>query len=156
MNFFHKLNFGFVLGNAVGLLLLYSSLGHAEMMTALSHSEARQAPAVRNVTMRDDVVTGEIVNPLPDRVREVEVLIRQIWHWNNEFRPGENPPGAALYHRETAEIPPGAIERFSVKLSPLPSRSDGYFETVVTVAGFAEIKQHDEERRDMEQWMPIS
>jgi hypothetical protein len=156
MNSFRKLNCGFVLGNTVGLLLLFVQLGYADMVTALSPSEARQAPAVRNVTMRDDVVRGEIVNPLPDRVREVELLIRQIWHWNNEFRPGANPPGAAFYRTVTAEIPAGAIEPFTCELSPLPSRSDGYFETVVTVAGFTEIKPQREERRNIDPWMPIS
>lgn len=141
MNSFRKLKFGFLLGVAVGLLLVYSQLGHADMVSVLSSSEARHAPAVRNVTMRGNVITGEVVNQLPDRVRDVELLIRQIWHWDNERRPGANPPGEAVYHVVAAEIPSGAIERFTHELSPLPSRSDGYFETVVTVASFNEIQQ---------------
>lgn len=141
MNSFRKLNFGFLLGAAVGLLLVYSHLGHADMVSVLSPSEARHAPAIRNVTMRGDVITGEIVNQLPDRVRDVELLIRQIWHWDNERRPGANSPGEAVYHVVAAEIPSGATERFTYELSPLPSRSDGYFETVVTVASFNEIQQ---------------
>ncbi|MGE5818204.1 MAG: hypothetical protein ACM37Z_09290 [Deltaproteobacteria bacterium] len=141
MNSFRKLNFGFLLGAAVGLLLVYSQLGHADMVSVLSSSEARHAPAVRNVTMRGNVITGEVVNQLPDRVRDVELLIRQIWHWDNERQPGANPPGEAVYHVVAAEIPSGAIERFTYELSPLPSRSDGYFETVVTVASFNEIQQ---------------
>jgi hypothetical protein len=141
MNSFRKLNFGFLWSAAVGLLLVYSQLGHADMISVLSPSEARHAPAVRNVMMRDNVITGEIVNQLPDRVRDVELLIRQIWHWDNELRPGANPPGEAVYHVVAAEIPSGAIERFTYELSPLPYRSDGYFETVVTVASFNEIQQ---------------
>lgn len=156
MNSCRKLNFGFLLGTAVGLLLVYSQLGHADTVSVLSPSEARHAPAVRNVMMRDNVITGEIVNQLPDRIRDVELLIRQIWHWNNELRPGANPPGDAYYHIVATEIPSGAIERFTYELSPLPSRSDGYFETVVTIASFTEIQQQAEERRNMEQWMPIS
>ena len=54
----------------------------------------------------------------------------------------------------TAEIPSGATERFTyiVSLPPSP-RSDGYFETV---AGFTEIKQQGEERKNIDEWMPIS
>jgi len=56
----------------------------------------------------------------------------------------------------TAEIPSGATERFTYRVSLPPSRSDGYFETVVTVAGFTEIKQQGEEWKNIDEWMPIS
>ncbi|MBI1994980.1 MAG: hypothetical protein HYU46_09955 [Deltaproteobacteria bacterium] len=149
-------NLNFVLGNAVGLFLISFQLGHADTVSVLSVSEALHAPTVLNVEMRDNVMTGEIVNHSSDRVRDVELLIRQIWHWNNEFRPGANPPGAADYYTVTAEIPSGATERFTYKLSPPPSRSDGYFETVVTVAGFTEIKEEMQEQKNLNDWRPVS
>jgi len=157
MKSFRKLNSGFVLGNAVGLLLFCIQLGHADAVSVLSVSEALHAPTVLNVEMRDNVMTGEIVNHSSHRVRDVELLIRHIWHWNNEFRAGANPPGAADYYTVTAEIPSGATELITYRvLSLLPARSDGYFETVVTVAGFTEIKEERQERKNVDDWRPVS
>jgi len=155
MKSFRKLNF--VLGNSVGLLLIWFQLGHADLVSVLSVSEAPHAPAVLNVEMRDNVMTGEIVNHSFHRVRDVELLIRHIWHWNNEFRPGANPPGAADYYTVSAELPSGGSERFTYRLpSPLPVRADGYFETVVTVAGFTEIKEEMQDRKNLDDWRPVS
>jgi len=155
MKSFRKLNF--VLGNALGLLLIWIQLGHADTVSVLSGSEAPHAPTVLNVEMRDNVTKGEIVNHSSHRVRDVELLIRHIWHWNNEFRPGANPPGAADYFTVKAEIPSGGSERFTYRLpSPLPARSDGYFETIVTVAGFTEIKEEMQERKNADDWRPVS
>jgi hypothetical protein len=42
MNSFRKLDFGFLLGAAVGLLVVYSQLGHADMVSVLSPSDAGQ------------------------------------------------------------------------------------------------------------------
>jgi hypothetical protein len=157
MKSFRNLNSAFVLGNAVGLLLFCIQLGHADTVSVLSASEVPHALALRNVEMRDNVMAGEIVNHSPHRVRDVELLIRQIWHWNNEFRPGANPPGAAGYYTVMAEIPSGGSERFTYKMpSPLPVRSDGFFETVVTVAGFTEIREEMQERKNVDDWRPVS
>jgi hypothetical protein len=155
MKSFRKRNF--VLGNAVGLLLIWFQLGHADTVSVLSVSEAAYAPTLLNVQVRDNVMAGEIVNHSPHRVRDVELLIRHTWHWNNEFRPGANAPGAADYYTVRAEIPSGATERFTYRVpSPLPARSDGYFETVVTVAGFTEIKEERQERKNVDDWRPVS
>jgi hypothetical protein len=157
MKSFRKLNAGFVLGNAVGLLLFCIQLGHADMASVLSASEVPHALALRNVEMRDNVMAGEIINHSPHRVRDVELLIRQIWHWNHEFRPGANAPGAADFYTISTEIPSGATERFTYSMpTPLPVRADGYFETVVTVAGFTEMKEEMQQREDVDDWRPVS
>ena len=132
----------FVMAGALFLLIAFvPALVIPETISVLPPPEASKMVAVRNTTVQDNIVSVELLNLSSHRIRDVELLIRQIWHWNNEFRPGANPPGSAGYHMVTAEIPSGAPERFTYKLSPPPSRSDGYFETVVTVAGFTEIKQ---------------
>ena len=157
MKSFRKLNSGFVLGNAVGLLLFCIQLGHADTVSVLSVSEAPHAPTVLNVEMRDNIMTGEIVNHSSHRVRDVELLIRHIWHWNNEFRPGANAPCGADYYTVSAELPSGGSARFTYQLpSPLPARSDGYFETAVTIAGFSEIKEETPERKNVDDWRPVS
>jgi len=127
-----------------------------ETISVLAPPEASKMVAVRITTVQDNIMSVELLNLSSHRIRDVELLIRHIWHWNNEFRPGVNPPGAADYYTVTAEIPSGATERFTYKLSPPPSRSDGYFETVVTVAGFTEIKEEMQERKNVDDWRPVS
>ena len=157
MKSLRKLIAGFVFGNSLGLSLMWIPLGHADTVSILSVADAPHAVAIRDVIVRDNVVLGEITNMSSHRVRDVELLIRHIWHWNNEFRPGENSPGAADYFTVKAEIPSGGSERFTYRLpSPLPARSDGYFETIVTVAGFTEIKEEMQERKNADDWRPVS
>ena len=96
--------------------------------------------AVRNLSVKDGVVSGDLANQSPRPVRDVELLIRYVWHWKNEFRPGKESPGMAVYHTVEGEIPPGESRRFVyTPPSPLPSRLDGTFETIVAVAGFSEV-----------------
>jgi len=65
----------------------------SETISVLPPPEASKMVAVRNTTVQDNMVSGELLNLSSHRVRDVELLIRQIWHWNNEFRPGANPQG---------------------------------------------------------------
>jgi len=147
-----------VIGGALALLIVLAP-GHVnpETITVLPPPEASKLVAVHNATAQDNMVSGELRNASSHRVRDVELLIRHIWHWNNEFRPGENPPGAADFYTLRTEIPSGATERFAYSLpAPLPVRADGYFETVVTVAGFTEIKEEMQVRKNVDDWRPVS
>jgi len=106
----------------------------------LSADKAAEVVVVRNVTVRDGEVTGELVNRSSRPVRDVQLLIRYIWQWKNEFRPGKDELGLAVYYAVDKEISAGAGVPFNYKpASPLPSRPDGFFETTVSVAGFAEV-----------------
>ena len=147
-----------VVGGALALLIVLApALVIPETISVLPPPEASKMVAVRNTTVQDNVVSGELLNLSSHRVRDVELLVRNIWHWNNEFRPGANAPGAADYYTVRAEISSGATERFTYSgLTPLPARSDGYFETVVTVAGFTEIKEAMPERKNADDWKPVS
>jgi len=147
-----------VIGGALALLIVLApALVIPETISVLPPPEASKMVAVRNTTVRDNIVSGELLNLSSHRVRDVELLIRYIWHWNNEFRPGVNAPGAADYYTISTKIPSGATARFTYRVpSPLPARSDGYFETVVTVAGFTEIKEEMRERKNVDDWRPVS
>ena len=136
----------FVVGTLALLTRIESALADPETVL----SEVSQTVAVRNVAVQDNVVLGEIVNVSSRRLRDVQLQIRRIWHWKNELRPGQNPPGSADYYTVKEEIPPGGTARFSYTLpSESPSRPDGHFETAVTVAGFATIEEqrNDGDRR---------
>lgn len=141
----HFICSGFAVIGALTLLIcIESTLASAD--TFLTAPEASQIVAVRDVTVHDDVVSGEVVNMSPRPIRDVQLLIRQIWHWKNEFRPGNNDPGIAEYYTAREIILPGKNVPFTYKLTSLmPSQSDGQFESVVTVAGFTQIYQPGEE-----------
>ena len=60
----------------------------------------------------------------------------------NEFRPGENNPGIAVFYKVGREIPPGGSVPFTYGQPSPPSTTPdaaGQFETVVSVAGFEQI-----------------
>lgn len=108
--------------------------------TLLDADMAAQVVVARNVTVKEGEVSGELLNKSPRLIRDVQLLVRHTWHWKNEFRPGKDDPGMAVYYTVEKEIPSGGTMPFTYRpSSPLPSRPDGYFETIVSVAGFTEI-----------------
>lgn len=127
-----------VVGVALMIMSIQPALTAAD--TVGSAGDPIQGVAVRNVISQNGEVSGEIVNYSPRTLRDVELLIRHVWHWKNEFRPADDNPGMASYYTVVKEIPPGGSVPFTyTQLSPLPSRADGQFETMVSVAGFTEV-----------------
>ena len=129
---------GVVVGVALMIMSIQPAVTAADIVG--SAEQATQSVAVRNVTAQNGVVSGEIVNHSPRTLHDVELLVRHVWHWKNEFRPGDDNPGMASYYTMAEEIPPGGSVPFTYRqLSPLESRADGQFETMVSVAGFTEV-----------------
>jgi hypothetical protein len=128
----------------VGLVLSLSAAGPgqgASAVTLLPSEKAGAIVSVRNVAVKDDgELSGEVVNQSKNPVRDVELQILYSWRWKDEFHPGKDDPGMAVYHGIDKEIPPGQSVRFTYKPpKPLPKRSDGHFEFSVSVAGFAQV-----------------
>ncbi len=120
----------------------------AQAESVLTAPEAFQVVTLQNVKVQGNVVSGEIINRSAQPLRDVQLLIRGLWQWKDEFRPGENPPGFAEYYTINKPLAPGGSMRFTYRLaSQLPSRPDGDFETVVSLAGFTEIIQSSADRR---------
>ena len=110
--------------------------------TLLSADQAAEIVSVGDVTVRDGEVSGEVMNKSRTLVREVQLQIQYIWLWNDEYHPRKDDPGRTVYYTVEREIQPGQRERFTYKPSPpLPSRTDGVFETRVTVAGFVQVSR---------------
>lgn len=108
--------------------------------TLASAEKAAEVVVLRSVAVKDGEVTGELVNKTKHAVRDVQLQIRHLWQWKNEFRPGTDEVGRAVYYTVEKEIPPGASVPFTYKPSPsLPSRPDGFYQTTVSIAGFAEV-----------------
>jgi len=108
--------------------------------TLISQDQASQAVSIRKLSVKDGVVSGELVNNSSRTLRDVQLLIRSTWLWNNEMHPGADSPGDAVYYTVEGDIPPGGSKPFTYRpASPLPSRPDGHFEVAVSIAGFAEL-----------------
>ena len=112
----------------------------ASAQTVVSAKQSSESIEIRNLTFHDSVVSGEIVNRSRREVRSVELLIRYIWHWKNEFHPGSDELGTASYYTVERTLPIGAAIPFTYRQSATSTvRTDGQYETVVSVAGFTEI-----------------
>ena len=108
--------------------------------TLVSQEQAAQVVSIRNPSVKDGVVSGELLNNSSRMIRDVQLLVRSTWLWNNEMRPGDDSPGDAVYYTVEGDIPPGGSKPFTYRpASPLPSRPDGHFEVAVSIAGFAEL-----------------
>jgi hypothetical protein len=108
--------------------------------TLITQDQTSQAVSIRNLSVKDGVVSGDLVNNSSRTLRDVQLLVRSTWLWNNEMHPGQDDLSDAVYYTAEGDIPPGGTKPFTYKRpTPLPSRTDGHFEVAVSVAGFAEI-----------------
>jgi len=99
-----------------------------------------QVISLRNVTIKEDEVSGELVNNSQQSVFGVQLQVLYSWRWNNDFHPGANDPGRADNFSINREIPPRQSVPFSYKPSPpLPERKDGSFDIGVKVIGFSKL-----------------
>ena len=93
---------------------------------------------LKNVKIgKDGEVSGEVANTSKQTVRDVEIQILYSWRWQDEFHPGKDDPGRAVYVTVDREIAPGQSAPFNYKPAPpVPVRKDGYFDIGSKVVGF--------------------
>ncbi|MGZ8464021.1 MAG: hypothetical protein ACXWXT_00610 [Candidatus Binatia bacterium] len=123
----------------VGMVVLTTP--HSAMSQRVaSREEIAIVLPIEKIAVANGTVSGEIHNRGPYSVREVELLIRYIWLWDNEPNPGKIDPGTSTYHALTTEIRAGGNLPFTFTPSPpLPKVSGGRYEISVTVSGFAQV-----------------
>ena len=96
--------------------------------------------SLRNVTTGLNGVSGEVVNNSRTGVRDINLEILYSWRWNNERHPGSNPPGNAFYKMLEPEIAPGQSAHFDFQPpTPMPTRSDGFYDVSVRVVGYSQV-----------------
>ena len=106
----------------------------------LNEQEAEKIVAVRNLTAKPSLITGEIVNRTPHVVRDINMLIQFHWLWKNEFKPGTDSPGRLDVLVIPQELKPAESIAFRYTPDPpLPDRKDGWFEPEVTIGGFSVV-----------------
>ena len=95
---------------------------------------------VRNLEVNGNLVSGEVVNNSPHALRNIELLVQYHWLWENEFKPGETPPGKSTFVTLDKELRPGESVGFTVPVEETPSpEPSGRYMTEVTLAGFTEV-----------------
>jgi hypothetical protein len=107
--------------------------------TVLPRDKVAEIVALEDVVIKDGVISGKLVNKSSRPIRDVELLIRHVWIWNSEFRPGKDNRSQAEYYTEKTIINPGKAIPFRYEFPRPPTSADGYFLTTVSVAGFTEI-----------------
>jgi hypothetical protein len=109
------------------------------MAVVVPSSDVAQTVLIRDLTAEDGTVSGTIVNNSSKTIRDLELLVRQEWLWNDDLHPGTESPGRTLPVRVGRDIPPRASASFIVETPPLAPRSDGRFVTKVEVARYREV-----------------
>ncbi|HET7007194.1 MAG TPA: hypothetical protein VFK65_16940 [Candidatus Binatia bacterium] len=105
-----------------------------------STTELEKIAIIEKLTVRDGVVSGEVVNRSANRLRDVQLFVRYTWLWDDEMKPGKVDPGTSTFYTLTQEIVPKGRLPFTFTPSPpLPRIAGGHFETSVTIAGFAQV-----------------
>ena len=97
---------------------------------------------MRDVRTDPELVSGVLVNLSDRTVYDVRLLVDRSWLWADERYPGaaEDDPGRAAVYTVPGEIPPGGQLPFAYRGgTSLPQRSDGRFETSVSVVGLEQI-----------------
>jgi hypothetical protein len=98
--------------------------------------------AVRDVRADRDQVSGVLVNLSDKTVHDIRILVTHSFLWANERHPGEaaDNPGRGAAYAVPGEIPPGGRLSFTYRFDPpLPQRSDGRFQTSVSVVSLERI-----------------
>jgi hypothetical protein len=121
-------------GSLLLVLATASQTSAATLTTVTTQEPSKLIVQARN--LGNGIVSGVIRNLSDDTINEVTLLIQHSWHWRNEFRPGpvEDNPGRTEFQTLSKSIEPGGSLEFHYAPSiPLPSRTDGHFETTVGV-----------------------
>lgn len=128
-----------IVGALLGILIL-SLHGATASAVIVPSSEAAQTIVIKDLTVqKDGSVSGTVVNKSAATVRGVELLLQQVWLWNDERHPGTDSPGRALPFTLRADVAPNASAPFTFQTPPLAQRSDGRFVTTMDVTGFTEV-----------------
>jgi hypothetical protein len=122
--------------------LALAGIAIAAETTILSPANLQKIVEVRDVRVQPDEISGVLVNLSSKPVSNVQVQIERSWLWKNERHPGadKDNPGRSVVYAVPGEIPPGGRLPFSYRAdTALPERSDGSFDTSVSVLSFEQI-----------------
>ena len=123
------------------VLLLVACAAHAQSEAVTTKGDVSGNVALRDVRAQDGVVTGMVVNRAHNPLRDVQLLVRHAWVWDDDRHPGSVNPGTSSYITIAGPIPVGGEAPFSFRnpSSGVESGAQGHFTTAVEAVGFTEI-----------------
>jgi len=116
-----------------------AALAADEATTFVAPRQADALVSVENVTVRDGITSGELVNRAAHPIHDVVLIVQYKYEWPNEFAPGSDSPGRADKFTIRDTVQPGATFQFEAPETqpPLPAKG-GRYDTVVRVLSFDE------------------
>ena len=127
-----------IIGTLLSIIIIPAP-GSTAAAAVVTSPEAAQAIVIQDLNVQGVSVSGTVVNKSSATLHEVELLVRQVWLWNDEFHPGTDSPGRTLPFTLRQDVAPHASAAFAFQTPPLAQRSDGRFETTVEVTRFSEV-----------------
>ena len=95
---------------------------------------------ITDVHATDARVKATLVNNSDSRIKDIQLVIRHTFLWNDERNPGSDNPGRTEFYLVLGEIAPHGQLAFEYRPDPpLPQRADGTFKTSIEIAGFTEV-----------------
>lgn len=123
----------------VALLLLRFWNATIAAQTVRTKDEIARVVSIDKLSVQNGTISGEVRNHTAHTLRDVEILSRHTWLWDNEFQPGTNDPSATDIYKLPKEVTPKGSVPFSFSPSPPPKAPGGRFVTTVYIAGFTEV-----------------
>jgi hypothetical protein len=125
----------------VAALVLSCGVARAQPETVTTRRDMSGVVGLRDVQAQGGVVTGTVVNQGPHQLRDVQLLIRHAWVWNDDRHPGPVNPGTSSFVTVAGPIAPGAGAPFSFRepSSGVEDGAAGHFTTDVQPMGYTEV-----------------
>ena len=132
----HK-NIWFAVVSGLAFWLL---LPNAMAQVPLTPDQAKTMVLVHDVKVDEKGISGKVTNSLLHPIRDIDLLLKYIWRWNDEFHPADNAPGNISVVTLKEQLAPGQTLDFAYAGPPPDAkRADGRFETEISVAGFTVV-----------------
>lgn len=125
----------------VAIVLLSACAAQAQSETVTTKGDLTGKVDLRDVRAQDGVVTGMVVNRSSNPLRDVQLLVRHAWVWDDDRHPGPINPGTSSYITVAGPISAGGEAPFSFRMpsSGGEAGAPGHFTTAVEAVGFTEI-----------------
>ena len=122
------------------LVSLLLSAASASAQILVPTEQVEKILIIRDVTVSENRLLGEITNSSPLRVRDISLMVQQIWRWKDALIPKMEAPLNAFLLTLKKDLLPGETVTFSSAVSvPETDRADGHFVTDVSVAAFTMV-----------------
>ena len=117
----------------------------------LQQQKIEKAVSFLYEVLDDGVIEGELINATPQRVSNIEVLVRYSWIWLQESRESRDDPSWSSTFTFPVELDPGETSPLSIPpIHPVAERDDGFFRISAKVMGYTRYRWVNEPEFDTE------